>query len=81
MILYRTKLIEKVGPIEGGSEAFNRTREGRVELYLPRQGWTGINRDWCCEGEAKITPCRLLREVKLRDGSKKEITTSPTTSA
>lgn len=31
MILYRTKLIEKVGPIEGGSEAFNWTRGGRVE--------------------------------------------------
>lgn len=28
MILYRTKLIEKVGPIEGGSEAFNWTRGG-----------------------------------------------------
>nr|XP_009766397.1 PREDICTED: uncharacterized protein LOC104217776 [Nicotiana sylvestris] len=28
MILYRTKLIKKVGPIEGGSEAFNRTGGG-----------------------------------------------------
>lgn len=22
---------------------------------------------WCCEGETKITPSRLVRQVKLRD--------------
>lgn len=34
MILCQAKLIEKVGPIKGGNQAFNRTREAQVELYF-----------------------------------------------